>query len=210
MNGDSDGTRVPGLAEAFEPERLDGHTIEELGEYLDAGRSPHDASIEDSPGCRIALDALRRLRERSWEMLAAQAGRDAGREQGWIAAVLANISREARAGRDVPLGSGLPDTRLEVTEGAIRGLVRAAGDSAGGGLVGRVRLVGDVTVPGAPVRVEVAASAAWPEPLHPLAQRMRARILDQLARHSELNVTAVDVTIEDIHAGDEAEPGASR
>ena len=39
-------------------EDLDGHTIEELSDYLDAGRTPVDASIEGSPGCRIALDAL--------------------------------------------------------------------------------------------------------------------------------------------------------
>ena len=47
----------------FEPEDLDGHSIDELTDYLERGRTPADPSIEGSPACRNALRALERLRD---------------------------------------------------------------------------------------------------------------------------------------------------
>ena len=44
-----------------DPADLDGHTIDELGEYLDRGRIPFDPSIEASPGCQLALQSMERL-----------------------------------------------------------------------------------------------------------------------------------------------------
>src|SRR5690606_10365468 len=46
----------------LDPSDLDGHTIEELTDYLDAGREPANSSIDSSAGCVLALDALERLR----------------------------------------------------------------------------------------------------------------------------------------------------
>ena len=51
MTDHSDGT-------APETADLDGHSIEELSDYLDAGRQPRNESIESSAGCQIALDSL--------------------------------------------------------------------------------------------------------------------------------------------------------
>jgi len=41
---------------------LAGHTIEDLSDYLDRGRTPADPTIDDSPECQIALRSLQRLR----------------------------------------------------------------------------------------------------------------------------------------------------
>jgi uncharacterized alkaline shock family protein YloU len=188
------------LLDGYDPEDLDGHSIEELGDYLDAGRRPVDASIENSPGCLIALDALARLHSESWAMLEVEARADRDRDQSWIANVIANISRESRAGRDIPVAHPDPATRLLLTEGAVRGLVRAAGDGTGGSLIGRVDLDGDVTEPGAPITVTVTASVAFGPNLATVAQLVRDRIAAVLLTHTELNVIAVNVEIEDVHA----------
>ena len=193
------GSEPERLLDGLDPEDLDGHTIEELGDYLDAGRQPRDAGIEESPGCLIALDALARLRVESWAMLEGEALADRDRDQSWIQNVIANITRESRPGRDIPVGHPDRGTRLNITEGAVRGLVRAAGDGTGGSLIGKVDLDGDVTVPAEPITVTVTASAAYGPNLVVLAQLIRERIVQALQTHTELNVLAVNVAIENMH-----------
>jgi uncharacterized alkaline shock family protein YloU len=188
------------LLDGLDPEALDGHTVEELSDYLDAGRSPRSAGIENSPGCLIALDALTRLRSATWEMLEAEAAEDTGRDEVWIKNVMENISREARAGRDIPISSVDPTVRLAVTEGSVRGLIRAAGDGVGGAIMGRVRLDGDVSVEGEPIAIDVTASGVFGRNLLELAQEMRVVIGAAIRQHTELNVASIDVTIQDVHS----------
>jgi len=178
---------------------LDGHSIEELSDYLDAGRLPRDDSIESSPGCLIALASLERLRNAAWALLEAEADADPERARPWIGRLMGTISREARAGRDIPISSGDASVALSVTEGSVRGLIRAAGDDVGGVLIASCSLDGDVTRPGEPITVNIAASVAWGLSLPMLAQELRASILAALARHTELVVEGVNVTIRDIH-----------
>jgi len=187
------------LLDGLDPEDLDGHTIEQLSDYLDAGRQPRNESIENSPGARIALDALQRLRNESWAMLEGEALEDSAHDQTWIAAVMANISRESRAGREIPISHPDPATSLRITEGSVRGLIRAAGDAIRGVIVGKVDLVGDVTVPGEAISIDVTASVVYGEPLATLAQAVRDRIAADLGLHTELNVVEVNVAIRDIH-----------
>ena len=178
---------------------LDGHSIEELSDYLDAGRLPRDDSIESSPGCLIALASLERLRNAAWALLEAEADADPERDSAWIGRLMGTISREARAGRDIPISSGDASVALSVTEGSVRGLIRAAGDDVGGVLIASCSLEGDVTRPGEPITVNIAASVAWGLSLPMLAEELRASILAALARHTELVVEGVNVTIRDIH-----------
>lgn len=187
---------------ATDPARddLDGHTIEELSDYLDAERMPRDASIENSPGCQIALASLARLRASAWAMLEAESTAEPDRDTAWMSTLMSNISRESRAGRDIPISDPDPLTSLVVTEGSVRGLIRAAGDGTGGALIGKCDLNGDVTVPGEPITVHVSASVAWGENLVDLATLLRDRIAAALATHTELNIAAVNITIEDVHA----------
>jgi len=180
-------------------EDLDGHTIEELSDYLDAGREPRDESIENSPGALIALDSLARLRRESWTMLEVEALADTDRDQNWMNNVLANISRESRAGRDIPISHPDPATRLRITEGSVRGLIRTAGDGTGGAIIGKAELEGDVTIPGELITVNVTASVAFGRNLSALAQLIREKILSDLRIHTELNIGAVNVAIKDIH-----------
>ena len=184
---------------------LDGHSIEQLSDYLDAGRTPRDESIESSPGCLIALASLERLRVAAWVLIEAEADAEPERDSAWIGRLMGTISREARAGRDIPISSDDASVALSVTEGSVRGLIRAAGDEVGGVLIASCALDGDVTVPGEPVVVAVTASVAWGLSLPQLAAELRASITAALTRHTELLIERIDVTISDIHSASSQE-----
>ena len=203
-------SRQERLLDGLDPEDLDGHTIEELSDYLDADRTPRDDSIENSPGSRIALDALTRLRRESWAMLEGEASTDSTGERTWIGKVLANISRESRAGRSIPISHPDPATHLDMSEGSVRGLIRAAGDGTYAALIGTVELVGDVTVPREEITVNTTASVAYGENLTVVAQVIREKIAAALLRHTELNVVAINVSIHDVHTPASTEPKDAR
>ena len=183
---------------ASRPDTLDGHTIEELSDYLDAGREPRDPSIENSPGCQLALESLARLRSSTWAVLEAEA-KNTSNDDAWLGRVMASIAREAHAGRDIPIAHPDPSVSLAVTEGSVRGLVRAAGDGIDGALIGSCTLVGDVTVPGEPIDVSATVSVEFGQNLPAVAQAIRERIAETLARHTELNVHSINVTVSDVH-----------
>ena len=185
--------------QGFEPADLDGHSIDELSDYLDAGRRPYDASIEESPGCQIALDAMLRLRATSFSLLESEASTEPAPRDGWVAGILNRIGFESQAGRTIPVQHPSERAALSLTEGAVRGLIRAAGDSVTGVLVGRCTLQGDVTRPGEPIVVLVDASIFWGEPIPATAARLREAIYAELLRHTELNVVSIDVTVHDVH-----------
>jgi uncharacterized alkaline shock family protein YloU len=185
---------------------LDGHTIEELGDYLDAGRKPYDPSIENSPGCRIALDALERLRSASLRLLEAEASEEPEPDESWIGGILANIGREARAGRRIPIAHPDPAADLGITEGSVRGLVRAAADTVDGLIVGRTALQGDVTVPGESITVALEATAYFGHSIPATTERLREAVRSALDLHTDLVIAAVDVTVVDVHHVPPARP----
>jgi uncharacterized alkaline shock family protein YloU len=190
----------------LDPSDLDGYSIEELSDYLDSGRTPRDPGIEDSPGARTALDALARLRQESWAMIEVEALAQPSGDQAWITTVLSNISRESRAGRDIPIHHDDARVRLSVTEGSVRGLVRGAGDGIAGALVGKVDLRGDVTVPSEPITVDVSVSGAYGQNVTAAAAALRAQIDAELRRNTELNVVAINITVQDVHDAPAASP----
>lgn len=177
---------------------LDGHTIEELTDYLEAGRTPPDPSIEGSAACRIALDALARLHDLTPDLIAADTAAESQADDGWVRRILGGIALEARSGRRIPLAAPGPDADLVITEGAVRGLVRAAENAVPGVLVGRCRFDGDVTVHASPVRVLVDVSLRYGQPLHVATARLRAEIAERLATHTALDVTGIDITVSDV------------
>ena len=183
---------------SLEPGDLDGHTIDELADYLDAGMQPPDASIDDSAACQNALAALVRLRRSSMGSLDAAAEHEAPADESWIGGVLANISLEARAGRDVPLRPVAPTERPVMTEGAIRSLVRTAGDVVPGVVIARCSLEGDVTELDAPVRVLVELAVRSGVPIHAVAEQVRSAVAGVLAEQTDLVVAAVDVRVRDL------------
>ncbi|RGE20427.1 hypothetical protein [Leucobacter sp. wl10] len=184
---------------SMEPEDLDGHTVEELSDYLDADRVPANPSIDRSPGCRIALDAMERLRALSPELLIADTADEPEPDEGWVQSILAGITLDARAGRRVPVPAPGSNADLGITEGAIRGVIRAAENDVPGVIVGRCRLDGEVTEPGEPVRVFVEVSIAHGERIPTLLDRLRTEIASRLAAHTPLNVTGIDIAVHDLH-----------
>ncbi|WP_291054556.1 hypothetical protein [Herbiconiux sp.] len=183
---------------SFEPDDLDGHTIDELSDYLDAGRMPADPSIEGSAGCQIALAALARLRAVSVTLLETEASSEPAPDENWISGILQSIGREARAGRRIPVSHPDPAADLALTEGSVRGLVRAAGDAIPGLVIGRCSLDGDVTLPGEPITVRIEASALWGTSIPDAAAALREAVISALGRHTELVLAGVDVIVHDL------------
>ncbi|WP_144763251.1 Asp23/Gls24 family envelope stress response protein [Curtobacterium sp. 9128] len=183
---------------ALEPEDLDGHSIDDLADYLDAGMRPADPSIDDSPACQNALAAIIRLRQATLGSLEAAARAEAPADDSWIGGVLANISIEARSGRDVPLRTEAPSEHLVMTEGAIRSLVRRAGDSVPGIVVARCSIDGDVTVLAAPVRVSVEVAIVVGPSIPATADLVRLAVDAALREQTDLVVEAIDVVVRDL------------
>ena len=178
---------------------LAGHTFEELSDYLDRDRTPADPSIDGSPECQTALSGMQRLRRTHRALLRKDVQLESEREDSWVSSILQHISLEARAGRDIPISHPSPTARLSVTEGAVRGILRAAGDSVPNIIVGRCRLDGDVTEPGAPVTVRVDATVLEGEVIPSLADQLRDALYAALHQHTELAVEAVDITVRDLY-----------
>lgn len=182
----------------LEPTDLDGHTLDELTDYLEAGRRPADRSIDESPGCQLALDALERLHGLGAELLAAEAAAEPAVDETWVDRILSGIAMDARAGRRIPFASADPHVELGITEGAVRGLIRAAENAVPGLLIGRCRLDGDVTIADAPIRVEIDASALHGQSIPVVAERLRTEVDRGLRAHTELNIVAIDIAIRDV------------
>lgn len=182
----------------LEPTDLDGHTLDELTDYLDAGRQPAERSIDESPGCQLALDALTRLQGLGAELIAAEAAAEPAVDESWVDRILSGIAMDARAGRRIPFESPDPRVDLAITEGAVRGLIRSAENAVPGLLIGRCRLDGDVTQPGTPIRVAIEASALHGQSIPKVAAELRAEVDRGLRAHTELNVVAIDIAIRDI------------
>ena len=180
------------------PANLDGHTIQELSSYLDAERTPTNFSIESSPGCQIALAALGYLGELTERDLETQAAAEPAPPDDWVQSIMDRIALEARAGRDIPTSHPSTTGHLALSEGAVRELIRAAGDSIPEVIVGRCGLDGEVTVPGRPITVTVDISVAWGENIPQIADRARNAIRRALLKHTELTISAIHITVQDV------------
>lgn len=182
----------------MELEDLDGHTIEELSDYLDSGRTPANPSIDESAACQIALDALERLRDLTPDLIAADTAAETDADESWVQSILSGITLDARAGRRIPIGIGPDDADAGITEGAVRGAIRSAENTVPGVLVGKCWLDGDVTVPGEAVRVRIDASVPYGATIPDLVDRLRAEIANRLDAHTTLNVAGIDITVSDL------------
>ncbi|MBL3683004.1 Asp23/Gls24 family envelope stress response protein [Leucobacter aridicollis] len=164
-------------------------TAETPTERADAG--------EETAEQRLERDALDRLSELVPALLERDAQAEGAVDESWVRGVLAGIRLDARAGRRIPIEAG-ERADLGITEGAVRGIIRACEDRVPGALIGRCQLDGDVTEPGAPIRVEVDVSALYGAPIVPLAERLRAEIGQALAAHTPLAVAAIDISVRDV------------
>ena len=176
-----------------------GYTVDDLSAYLDRGRTPAIAAIDNSPECQAMLASMERVGSYARDLIAQDVREHPSLEEGWLGGLLGTISREVRAGRDIPLTTSDPRVTLSVTEGAVRELVRAAGDSVDGVFVGSCDLEGDVTTPGAGIRISLTISVVLSGPVTELAEAVRQRVFTELLAHTQLTVESIDVTVSDVH-----------
>jgi hypothetical protein len=177
----------------------DAISPERLVDYLDAGRQPYDPEIEESPEAVAQLAALERLRSMGARLFEADAAATPAPDPSWIAGVMDRVRLESRAGRQIPLSSIDDRSTLHITEGAVRALIREAGDGVEGAMVISCTIRGDVSVPGALVRVEVVVSGLFGRSLPALADAVREAVSSRLSRQTELTIESVDVTVDDVH-----------
>ncbi|MFK3671985.1 Asp23/Gls24 family envelope stress response protein [Leifsonia aquatica] len=178
-------------------ELIDGHTLDELSDYLAAGRQPADPTIDDSPQCRAALTALERLGRATQDLLDEEAAASPA-DDDWVGRILTGIRLDVQSGRRIPIAHPDPAADLALTEGAVRALVRGVGDEIDGVLVGRCRLDGEVETPGAPVAVHLEISVRYGVSMTETAEAVRNAVAAELARHAELTITSVDVLVTDV------------
>ncbi|WP_293696018.1 hypothetical protein [uncultured Agrococcus sp.] len=179
-------------------EDLDGHTIEELTDYLESGRNPVNPSIEDSPACQRALEGLARLRTLTSTALEEEARSEPDVEEHWLRGVVSSIVAESRVGRRIPISDPDPSADLAITEGAVRGLVRGAEEAVPGVIVGKCRFLGAVEEPGAEIRISLEVSVLYGLPMHSLVTALRREVAKRIEQHSELQLEAVDIRVSDV------------
>lgn len=181
-----------------------GHSLDQLSDYLAAGRKPADPYIDACPECQSALRALEQLNSVTQELINYESQAHSEDDETWLGSIFSNIALEAQAGRDIPLQSQAepeqvdPQDELSQTEGAVIALVRAAGDELEGAMIGRCRLEGAVSEHGAQIRVDVRVTALWGHPLQTLADDLRAKIRETLEQHTQLEISAIDIAVVDI------------
>lgn len=183
---------------ALEPEDLDGYSIDDLSDYLEAGRRPRNPRIDESAACQMAMSALVRLRMTAAGLLEADAAEEPEPDDTWVRSVLENISLESRAGRSIPFDHDDSAAHLQITEGAVRSLVRDAGDEVPGVLIGRVRLDGDVETLGMAVTVQMEVTVLWGTHIPDRVSSLRAAVAATLAANTDLLIAAIDVTVSDV------------
>lgn len=176
-----------------------GYSLEDLSDYLDRRRTPPIPAIDANPECEAMLATLERVGSLSRELVVQDAELNPTIDEGWLTNLVATIGRELRAGRDIALATSDPATTLSITEGAVRELVRAAGDSVDGVLVASSAIDGDLGDASATVSVRITISVILAAPVLELAQHVRERVHSELLRHTQLNVASIDVTVVDVH-----------
>jgi hypothetical protein len=173
-----------------------GYDMEELSAYLDRGEQPRIAAIDDNAECQAVLASMRHWSGLSRELV----HRDAAgleRDESFFESIMGRIAVEVRAGRDIEFASPRPGTRLVVTEGAIRELLRGTGDGVTGALVLGCRLAWreDDTVLDADVSLSVRGGMA----IAPVAAEVRTALAMAIARHTPAAPGTIDIRVEDVH-----------
>jgi hypothetical protein len=174
-----------------------GHGLDELDDYLTHGTSPYEGHYRQCPQCQAGLASLRSLNDLT-ALLAEEDARQAADADGWLQDILSNLRLETRAGRSIPVASENPGDGLSATEGAVVALIRSTGDAIDGVTIGKCRLHGDITEPGAETRVELSVTALHGYRLPTLVDTLRAAVAEAFVLHTELVLASVDITVSDL------------
>lgn len=175
-----------------------GHSLAELSEYLDTGLIGDPEHLAQCPECQAGLGSLRRLSALGNELVDADITEAGSGTDDWMQAILGNLRLELRPGRSIPVRGDDPGDILAETEGSISALIRSIADGMPGTAAGKCRLQGDVTDPGAPITVDIELAVVYGHPLKERAAALRRQLAEALSRHTELNITEIQVTITDV------------
>lgn len=191
-----------------------GHSLEELSIYLDTGEFRDPGHLSGCPECQSGLASLRSLAALGEQLLDADVAAAGSGSDAWMQSILDNLQLELRPGRDIPVRPETPGDILTETEGSISALIRSVADAIPGTAAGKCRLDGDVSPPGSPITVRVDVAVVFGHPLEERAAALRRGIEATLARHTELNIAAIDVTVADVlepgFPGSRPAPGPAR
>ncbi|MGG5173190.1 Asp23/Gls24 family envelope stress response protein [Pseudarthrobacter sp. J1738] len=186
-----------------------GVTLEQLSEHLQtdapsttgspaAGLESH---IRQCPQCRHRVAALQQLNGFTKELITHETEEAGGPDTSWLEEMLSNLNLETKAGRSIPLASSRESDALSQTEGSVIALIRSAGDAVAGIAIGRCRLVGDVTVLGELITINITVTAIWGHTITETTRSLRSAVAQALATHTELNIEGINITVNDITGG---------
>lgn len=181
------------VPEDFTETSLDGHSLDELTEYLEAGRNPVDPDIEGSPKCREALGVLARLRQLAPLLAAADLAVQSASVEGWMQRVIAAVASRTRGGLWIPVTSAATRAELGDAEWRLRSAVRAAGLAVGGVTVLRCRLRSHD-----PVIAEVEVSVARGGGISERLMLLREEVSRRLSASWPLSLSGLDVIVRDV------------
>ena len=175
-----------------------GHSLADLSEYLDTGRIGDPGHLADCPECQSGLASLRRLSALGNELLDADTAAAGSGSDDWMKAILGNLRLELRPGRSIPAARRHTRRRPHRDRGRNFGT-----DPLRCGFPARHRCR---KMP--PVRGRHRAGGPHYRRRRPrrrvraspgTARRtLRQELATTLARQTELNITAIDVTITDV------------
>ncbi|GAA2855425.1 Asp23/Gls24 family envelope stress response protein [Paenarthrobacter ilicis] len=175
-----------------------GHSLAELSAYLDTGEIDDPRHLDSCPECQAGLASLRKLSALGSDLVSADVAEAGSGTDDWMQSILDNLKLELRAGRSIPLEAEHPEDTLWETEGSVSALIRSVADSLPGTAAGKCRLHGDVTVPGAPITVEVEIAVVYGNPLVTRAAELRDQLEEALSIHTELTIDAINISVTDI------------
>lgn len=175
-----------------------GHSLADLSAYLDTGQIEDPTHLERCPECQAALSSLRHLSELGGDLLRSDVADAGSGTDDWMQSILDNLRLELRPGRSIPLRAEHPDDALWETEGAVSALIRSVADALPGTAAGKCRLQGDVTTAGAPITVEVEVAVVYGRSMEERAAALREELARTLARQTELNIQAINITVTDV------------
>ncbi|MGO2660215.1 hypothetical protein [Mycetocola reblochoni] len=185
------------------PLRDDEVDVERISAYLDSGRAPYDATIEESPEASRLMREMAHLRDLGARLIASEADALPEPSQNWFAGVLSQIALESRSGRDLPLDVG--KARV-ITEGALRGAIRqAAGARVPGLIVERCVFEGELDASDSPVTVSLRVALVWPTAAPAATAALRRIVQDTVSEHLGRVPERVDIRVDEVHVGGRSE-----
>lgn len=179
-----------------DPTTVGGFTLEELSDYLASGCQPCREDIEASPEAMHALAQLRRLHDLTVDIVAS--GEDLDDQSPWWQSILSGITAETRAGRRVALHTEVLGAEHFITEGALKALIRDAGDAVPGALLGRIVFTGDIADPHTPLTVDIQVMVHPHTVIPTAAALIRQAAAQSLRTHTTARIEAINVTVADV------------